>query len=190
MIQPRSGQETLPPHLEARYGIQVDGMTELDLGVYRVGLLDGPDWVARVFAADRPLAAAEVTPRCSGALEQQEFPAERCAAQEPVPAHEGQGVLVTQYVEGTPADGSLVEDDPGPPGPLLGRLHALPSDHVHDGGAGITWSTRAARLPTSRPSGRCWTRWPPACPKTRSRGCRRCGPSWTVRTAAPACRRR
>ncbi len=36
MIQPRSGQDTLPAHLEARYGIQVGRMTELDLGVYRV----------------------------------------------------------------------------------------------------------------------------------------------------------
>ena len=34
MIQPRSGQETLPAHLEARYGIQVGAMTELDLGGY------------------------------------------------------------------------------------------------------------------------------------------------------------
>ncbi len=132
MIQPRSGQETLPAHLEARYGIQVDGMTELDLGVYRVGRRDGPDWVARVFAADRPLAAAEGDAALLRRLEQQEFPAERCAAQEPVSAHEGQGVLVTQYVEGTPADGSRRTF--GRLGGLLGRLHALPSDHVHDGG--------------------------------------------------------
>ena len=59
MISPRSGRDTLPAQLEARYGIQVTQLTELDLGVYRVGRRDGPDWVARVFAADRPLAAAE-----------------------------------------------------------------------------------------------------------------------------------
>jgi hypothetical protein len=105
MIQPRSGQETLPAHLEARYGIQVGRLTELDLGVYRVGRRDGPDWVARIFAADRPIAA-EGDAALLRRLEQEEYPAERCAAQEPVSLHDGQGVLVTRYVEGTWADGS------------------------------------------------------------------------------------
>ena len=84
MISPRSGRDTLPAQLEARYGIQVARLTELDLGVYRVGRRDGPDWVARVFAADRPLAAAEGDAALLRRLEQQEFPAERCAAPEPV----------------------------------------------------------------------------------------------------------
>ena len=106
MIQPRSGQDTLTAHLEDRYGIQASGLTELDLGVYRVGRQDGPDWVARVFAADRPIAAAEGDAALLRRLEQDGFPAERCAAQEPVSAHEGQGVLVTRYLEGTGADGS------------------------------------------------------------------------------------
>ena len=65
---------------------------------------DGPDWIARVFAADRPVAAAEGDAAMLVRLEQQEFPAERCAAQEPVSVHEGQGVLVTRYVKGTRAD--------------------------------------------------------------------------------------
>ncbi len=132
MIQPRSGQDTLPAHLEARYGIQVSQLTELDLGVYRVGRRDGPDWVARVFAADRPIAAAEGDAALLRRLEQGEFPAERCAAQEPVSAHEGQGVLVTRYLEGTRADGS--RRTCGQLGNLLGRLHTLPSDRVRDGG--------------------------------------------------------
>jgi hypothetical protein len=105
MIQPRSGQETLPVHLEARYGIQVGRLTEPDLGAYRVGRRDGPDWVARIFAADRPIAA-EGDAALLRRLEQEEYPAERCAAQEPVSVHDGQGVLVTRYVEGTRADGS------------------------------------------------------------------------------------
>ena len=88
-------------------------LTELDLGVYRVGRRDGPDWVARVFAADRPLAAAEGDAALLRRLEQQEFPAERCAAQEPVSVHEGQGVLVTRYVPGTRADGSRREPSAG-----------------------------------------------------------------------------
>jgi methyltransferase (TIGR00027 family) len=122
----------LPAHLENRYGIQVAKLTELDLGVYRVGRRDGPDWVARVFAADRPVAAAEGDAALLRRLEQQEFPAERCAAQEPVSVHEGQGVLVTRYVEGTPADGSRRTF--GRLGGLLGRLHLLPGDHARDGG--------------------------------------------------------
>ena len=131
MIQPRSGQDTLPAHLEVRYGIQAGQVTELDLGVYRVGRRDGPDWVARVFAADRPIAAAEGDAALLRRLEQDEFPAERCAAQEPVSAHEGQGVLVTRYLEGTRADSSRLTYSRL--GSLLGRLHTLPSDGVRDG---------------------------------------------------------
>ncbi|MGI8452010.1 MAG: SAM-dependent methyltransferase, partial [Streptosporangiaceae bacterium] len=132
MIQPRSGQDTLAAHLEARYGIQAGQLTELDLGVYRVGRRDGPDWVARVFAADRPIAAAEGDAALLRRLEQDEFPAERCAAREPVSAHEGQGVLVTRYLEGTRADSSRLTCSRL--GNLLGRLHTLPSDGVRDGG--------------------------------------------------------
>ena len=132
MIQPRSGRDTLAAHLEARYGIQASRLAELDLGVYRVGRRDGPDWVARVFAAGRPIAAAEGDAALLRRLEQDEFPAERCAAQEPVSAHEGQGVLVTRYLEGTRADGS--RRTCSQLGSLLGRLHTLPSDRVRDGG--------------------------------------------------------
>jgi len=132
MIQPRSGQDTLAAHLEDRYGIQASGLTELDLGVYRVGRRDGPDWVARVFTADRPIAAAEGDAALLRRLEQDDFPAERCAAQEPVSAHAGQGVLVTRYLEGTRADGS--RRTYSQLGSLLGRLHTLPSDRVRDGG--------------------------------------------------------
>ena len=151
MIKPRSGQDTLPAHLEARYGIEVGRMTELDLGVYRVGRRDGPDWVARVFAADRPIAAAEGDAALLRRLEQQEFPAERCAAQEPVSAHEGQGVLVTRHVEGTRADGSRRTF--ARLGALLGRLHALPSDHVRDGGGWhhlVHQDTPAAEIAAAR----------------------------------------
>jgi methyltransferase (TIGR00027 family) len=132
IIQPRSGQDTLPAELEARYRIRVTRLAELDLGVYRVGRRDGPDWVARVFAADRPVAAAEGDAALLRRLEQQEFPAERCAAQEPVFVHEGQGVLVTRYVAGTRADGSRRTF--GQLGDLLGRLDLLPGDDARDGG--------------------------------------------------------
>lgn len=54
----RTGTERLPVRLEARYGIQVARLTELDLGVYRVARRDGPAWVARLFPPSRPPAAA------------------------------------------------------------------------------------------------------------------------------------
>ncbi len=47
-------------------------------------------------------------------------------------AHDGQAVLVTRYIEGTRADGSMRTF--ARLGSLLGRLHTLPSDHVRDGG--------------------------------------------------------
>ncbi len=112
---------------------------------------DGPDWVARVFAADRPIAAAEGDAALLRRLEQQNFPAERCAAQEPVSAHEGQGVLITRHVEGTRADGSRRTF--ARLGGLLGRLHALPSDHVRDGGGWhhlVHQDTPAAEIAAAR----------------------------------------
>ena len=132
MISARSGRGTLPAQLEARYGIGVARLTELDLGVYRIGRRDGPDWVARVFAPDRPLAAAEGDAALLRRLEQQEFPAERCAAPGPVFRHEGQGVLVTRYVAGTRADGSRRTF--GRLGGLLGGLHLLPGGHPRQPG--------------------------------------------------------
>jgi Enoyl-(Acyl carrier protein) reductase len=48
--------ERLRAHLETRYGIAVDAVTELDLGVWRVGRADGPDWVARWFPARRTIS--------------------------------------------------------------------------------------------------------------------------------------
>ena len=151
MIQPRRGQDSLPAHLEARYGIQVDRLAELDAGVYRVSRGDGPDWVARVFAADRPAAAAEGDAALLRRLEQQDYPAERCAAPEPVSVHEGQGVLVTRYVTGTRADGSGRTF--AQLGSLLGRLHTLPADRVRDGGGWhhlIHQGTPAAEIAAAR----------------------------------------
>ena len=82
-----------------------------------------------------------MTRPCSRRLEQQEFPAERCAAPEPVFEHEGQAVLVTRHVAGTRADGSRATF--GRLGSLLGRLHLLPDDDArHPGGhvrAGGGW---------------------------------------------------
>ncbi|MGD0833769.1 MAG: phosphotransferase [Candidatus Dormibacteria bacterium] len=118
----RLGAGTLPAHLEREYGIQVSGVTELDVGVVRVDRQDGPSWVARVFPADRPLEAVEGDARILSALQRQGFPAERCASPHPVSVHEGQGVLVTEWVAGERAEGR--GHTFGVLGALLGALHA------------------------------------------------------------------
>lgn len=121
-LRPRDGIDRLAGHLEARYGISVSGVAELDLGVMRVDRHDGPSWVARVFPRTRPVEAAEGDARILQALERRDFPAERCAVPEPVSVHEGQPVLVTVLVDGERATGrgrtfAVL-------GALLGALHA------------------------------------------------------------------
>ncbi len=84
-----------------------------------------PPWVARVFSALRPLAQVQGDAEALRFLEEHGFPAERCARADAVSTLEGQGVLVTEHVPGTPARR-------GPRtlhilGDLLGRLHTLPA---------------------------------------------------------------
>jgi hypothetical protein len=96
----RTGLDRLSAHLEQQYGIEVTGVTELDVGVYRVGRPDNPDWVARVFPAARPVSAAEGDAQVLQTLAQAGFPAERCPAGLPVSVLAGQPVLVTEFVAG------------------------------------------------------------------------------------------
>ncbi|HEX3789391.1 MAG TPA: hypothetical protein VHW44_16125 [Pseudonocardiaceae bacterium] len=129
----RVGEQRLPAHLEARYGIQVDRMTELDIGVFRIDRSDGPDWVARVFPASRPLAEVEGDARILKSLQRAGFPAEQCARPDPVSTHEGQGVLVTEFVPGDRPDGrgrtfAVL-------GARLGRLHSRSAADARPGGA-------------------------------------------------------
>jgi len=123
----------LGKHLEGHYGVEVAEVVPLDLGVFRVDRRDGSRWVARVFAAARPLAGAQADATILRALERAGFPAERCADPEPVSKFLGQGVLVTGFLE-----------DHGPLRPgraaailgaMLGRLHAHPATNVRAGGA-------------------------------------------------------
>ena len=120
-------------HLEDRYGVEVRAVAPLDAGVFRVERRDGPDWVARVFAAQRPLAGVQEDAEILLALERAGFPAERCAHPDPVSEFLGQGVLVTGFLE-----------DHGPLGPgrpaailgaLLGRMHTHPATTLRPGGA-------------------------------------------------------
>lgn len=123
----------LGKHLEASYGVEVDGVVPLDHGVVRVDRRDGSRWVARVFPAGRPLASVREDAAILQALERAGFPAERCAHPEPVFEFLGQSVLVTVFLED---HGPL---RPGRPaailGALLGRLHTHPATQVRPGGA-------------------------------------------------------
>jgi len=124
--------ERLPSHLEERYGISVASVAGLDVGVLRVERRDGPSWVARVFAARRPIEAVEGDARILRALESARFPAERCAHAEPTSTLEGQGVLVTEYVDGRrAASGGRTF---AVLGALLGLLHQHSGANTRPGG--------------------------------------------------------
>jgi aminoglycoside phosphotransferase (APT) family kinase protein len=123
----------LGSHLEDRYGVEVRALTPLDLGVYRVDRRDGVPWVARVFAAQRPLAGVQDEARILQALERAAFPAERCADPEPVSEFLGQGVLVTGFLED---HGQLrAGRSAAILGALLGRLNTHPATNLRAGGA-------------------------------------------------------
>jgi len=121
--------ERLRAHLETRYGIAVSAMTELDLGVWRVGRAEGPDWVARWFPVRRPAEAVAGDAAILRYLAGHEFPAERCAADEPVSLLGGRSVLVTEWADPLPRqqrrDAIRAAGGLSHLGALLGRLHTL-----------------------------------------------------------------
>lgn len=90
---------TLATHLEDRYGIEVARITQIE-SVHRVDRRDGPSWIARVFPASRPLEKIEGDAEILRFLEEQRFPAERCADRAPVSTFEDHGVLVSGFVSG------------------------------------------------------------------------------------------
>src|ERR1700677_2806810 len=98
---PMPGQpaERLREHLAARYGIDVTAMTDLDVGVWHVARADGPGWVAGWSPARRPAEAVAGDAEILRYLAAHEFPAERCAADEPVSALDGRSVLVTEWAD-------------------------------------------------------------------------------------------
>lgn len=81
-LPPRS-TEGLADHLAASHGIEVTGLSELDLGVFRVGRAEGEPWVARVFPTARPLAEAEGDAAVLRGLERAGFPAARGTTSSP-----------------------------------------------------------------------------------------------------------
>lgn len=119
----RTGTGTLAAHIEATYGVPVTDMRQLDLGVHRVERADRTVWVARVFPAARAVDAVRADAATLDWLADQSFPGERCAAPEPVSVHDGQPVLVTEFLAGAkaPANPGTFESL----GRLLAGLHSL-----------------------------------------------------------------
>ena len=193
---PSQTAERLRLHLEARYGIDVTAMTDLDVGVWRVGRADGPDWVARWFPARRPAEAVAGDASILRYVAAREFPAERCAAEEPVSTLDGRAVLVTEWAGPVPrrerreairGAGGL-----GGLGALLGRLHALPPGVGPVARPGGAWHHLADGLPAAEARRRrgCWRASPTSSPTTSARPTRRCRPRSTRSTPPTGCRRR
>ena len=76
----RDGTDTLVGHLETTYGVGVERLHRLDVGVYRAGLSGGRGWVARIFPASRPLDVTREEVEILRILGEAGFPAERCAS--------------------------------------------------------------------------------------------------------------
>ncbi len=148
-IAPRPANDRIAEHLHAHHRITVAGLTELDLGVYRVDRVDGPAWVARVFPAARSHEAVAGDAEILGLLERRGFSAERRAVPGPLSELDGQAILVTEHVDAVPrperqaairANGGLRQL-----GQMLGELNATVPDgalarpgggwhHLVDGG--------------------------------------------------------
>jgi Ser/Thr protein kinase RdoA (MazF antagonist) len=121
----RSGVDTLPAHLEKTYGTTVTKVSPLDVGVFRVDRADkGTPLVARLFAAARPYAAAEADLAVLQYLAEIGFPAERPFGNGALTSHEGQAVIVTEFIKEAPK-----AKRPRYPimrlGAMVGRLHGL-----------------------------------------------------------------
>jgi Ser/Thr protein kinase RdoA (MazF antagonist) len=119
----------LAGHIEQRYGVAVASSVRLDEGTVKLELADRRRWVARIFAAERPLATTEAEAALLRRLEQAGFPAERCADERPVSSFNGRPVLVTEFIDGARA-GSFAWL-----GALLSHLHMRPGAGLPAGGA-------------------------------------------------------
>jgi Ser/Thr protein kinase RdoA (MazF antagonist) len=144
-------------HLEDEYGIQVAVMSELDEGVFRVSRPVGPAWVARIFPGARPVSAVAGDAEILRFLAGHRFRAERPAASDPVSELDGQGVLVTEYVDDVPRQQRRDEirrlGGFWTLGVMLGELHTLPGSDGAPGAPGAiarpggAWHHLAEGLP-------------------------------------------
>jgi Ser/Thr protein kinase RdoA (MazF antagonist) len=114
----------LAAHLADRYRTNVDRVVRLEEGVYRVERTGAAPWVARVFPPERPAEHLEGDADVLQTLAAHDYPAERCADEEPVSGFDDETVIVTEHCRGTVADGR--PETGRRLGALLGRLHTLP----------------------------------------------------------------
>lgn len=122
--------EELRAHLAERYGFRAHTLFNFDQDVVLLRRDGGPSWVARVFGPERPLAAVEGDAAALMWLASQDYPAERCATEDPVSSLGDCSVLITEAVPTVPraARRTAIKDAGGIRGlgELLGRLHSLP----------------------------------------------------------------
>lgn len=164
---PEAGE--LRSHLAERYGFRAHTLYTLDEDVALLRRDEGPSWVARVFGPTRSRAAVEGDAAVLEWLAAQQYPAERCAAPEPVSVLGDSSVLVTEAVPSVPRARrrEAIKDAGGVRGlgELLGRLHTLPPaeglaarpggawHHMVDGSpsdelaAASEWISRSAATP-------------------------------------------
>ncbi len=120
----------LRSHLAEQYGFRAHTLYTLDQDVILLRREDGPSWVARVFGPQRPRSAVEGDAAVLQWLAAADYPAERCATEDPVSALGDCTVLVTEAVATVPRvqRRQTIKDAGGIRGlgGLLGRLHTLP----------------------------------------------------------------
>ena len=128
------GNLTIAKHLTGRYEISIRAITTLDVGVHRIDRDAGDPWVARVFHEERSIERVKSDAALLGYLAEVGFPSERPACADPVSVLDGQGVLVTSFVNGSEPGKSAgttrrLAD-------LLGWMHTLPRrEAILPGGA-------------------------------------------------------
>jgi Ser/Thr protein kinase RdoA (MazF antagonist) len=119
----RQGVDTLPAHLADTLGTAITRVQQLDVGVFRVDRRRGPPLVARLFSSLRPETAVHGDLEVLELLQMAPFPAERPFGPDPLSTHQGQLLLVTEFVRSA-AKSALPAGDPIMDlGALVGRLH-------------------------------------------------------------------
>jgi Ser/Thr protein kinase RdoA (MazF antagonist) len=119
----RKSVDTLPAHLEAVLDITVSRVHKLDVGVFRVDRVGAPPVVARLFSKRRPHHAVRGDLAVLQQLQAADYPAERPVGAEPLSIHDGQSVLVTDFVRKASKSAVPVGDQVAALGARVARLH-------------------------------------------------------------------
>jgi Ser/Thr protein kinase RdoA (MazF antagonist) len=116
--------EKLRLFLEKHYDTGILSLTRLERGVYRASRTTGKDWVVRIFPTNRRIENVRGDADLLFFLEKSGFPAERCAASDPVSTPGGRCVLITEWIEGKVAEHNAATMRMV--GEMHGRLAVLP----------------------------------------------------------------